>query len=222
MTVRWIGFQCLIWLLIALLLGELYGSVVAALGQSPVIGSAMVSTLLALFVLGYFLTCRRYSVFLLKKKSVRWVIFATLPAIGALGLSLSTFLMDGLEFNSQSLSSQWWIFLLWVPIVEELAFRLGLSSGLRRVSSPLVAAYGSSLVFGLMHGGFRLESLLMGAIVIPLGSVLMAWFCEYIFTRTNSILLCVLFHASCNGSALIFQAFDPRWLDWLGFLYISN
>lgn len=102
-----------------------------------------------------------------------------------------------------------WI--LWIPVVEELVFRAGISPTLRRLAGPIWGAWFAAAVFALAHGG--------GALVLPLGPFLLGLACEALVGLGGRIGPAIALHAACNGTVAVFVALDPRWLDWLGFLY---
>jgi membrane protease YdiL (CAAX protease family) len=82
--------------------------------------------------------------------------------------------------------------LLWGPVVEELVFRAGLQKWLsHRLSSPLVANFIVSFVFGLMHYALN-GQLATWLVIVP--SLALGW----VYCKTNSITFVVGLHASFN------------------------
>lgn len=110
-----------------------------------------------------------------------------------------------------------WI--LWVPLVEEIVFRVGIGSSLRRLGSPLWAIWFSALVFAMAHGAPTLSRLAAGEVGVPLGPFLLGLLCEALYLKTGRLLPIVALHAACNATPLLFALLDARWLEWLGFLY---
>jgi membrane protease YdiL (CAAX protease family) len=111
-----------------------------------------------------------------------------------------------------------WI--LWIPPIEELVFRRGVGRLFRRLAPGLIwPAWFSSLTFALVHAEPTLAHLLAGRVGLPLGPFLLGLGCEAALAASGRLLPAVLLHAACNGTATIFALIDPRWLDWLGFLY---
>lgn len=110
-----------------------------------------------------------------------------------------------------------WI--LWVPIVEELTFRVGVGDFLKRRYGNMWGAYFSILVFCGAHSVAQWNAPLDILFKVPMGVLLLAICCELIYHYTKSKIAIIYFHLACNLSALTFMLFDSRWLKWLVFLY---
>ncbi|WP_159455453.1 CPBP family intramembrane glutamic endopeptidase [Pseudobacteriovorax antillogorgiicola] len=149
-----------------------------------------------------------------------WWLLALSPAL----LAAIVAGLSGLNYNKSIAPSlhQLLISVFWVPLVEELMFRLGLTDLLKAKSPVLFAGYGSGIIFALMHTGFSWRHLVNLEFGLPLGPLLLAWASSWLLWKTNRICFCVIFHASCNGTVAIFQYLDPRWLSWLNMLYIKG
>jgi membrane protease YdiL (CAAX protease family) len=109
----------------------------------------------------------------------------------------------------------------WVPIIEELVFRGGIGRMLRPKIGPLWAAWFSALIFTMVHGTPTLERALNGQVGFALGAFLLGICCEALLYFSGSLLPGIAFHAACNATVMIFGVINPRWLDWLGPLYLK-
>ncbi len=116
------------------------------------------------------------------------------------------------SFRFDSTQVAW---ILWIPIVEECVFRMGIGRFLRGRIGPLWGAYASAILFAIAHSE---GPTLIPA--IPLGPLLLGLLCEAIDLRTGRITAAMAAHAACNASAWIFASIDPRWLDWLKDFYV--
>lgn len=146
--------------------------------------------------------------------------------LGPAGLILGGSILLGLLFGPRTLPSfevkaeDLWLgaaTVLWVPLVEELVYRRGLGRWLQARCGTWYGIYLASLIFALAHGvsfaGFLPTP--------PLGPFLLALSCELIYRRSGSLWGAIAFHGACNASALIFFWLDPRWLEWLRWLYLE-
>lgn len=179
------------------------------------VSAALVSSFLSLVtVIGV-----RFDLIEVMSPGKSWFLYlASLsPVLGALFISiLSSNQWSSIDtFNYRD----WLVFILWIPIVEEIFFRLGLGRFLRKVAGDKLAVYGTALAFAMLHSGliaFDFES-----VGVPLGPFLLSVACEILFIKTGRLCYSILFHMSCNSTVLVFTAWDARWLEWLNFLYIS-
>jgi membrane protease YdiL (CAAX protease family) len=110
--------------------------------------------------------------------------------------------------------------IVWIPVVEEIVFRLGFGSWLRRIWSGWMGMYCSALFFAWMHSQPTLERLSEGHLGLPLGPFVLGCFCEVIYKYSGRLGPAILFHGVCNATGWLFAAWDPRVLDWLAWLYI--
>lgn len=111
-----------------------------------------------------------------------------------------------------------WIWL--VPWAEEIFFRGGIGSLYRRILPGIAGLWLSAATFALAHAGITLANLLQGQVGLPLGPFLLGLLCESVYFLSGSLLPAIAVHASANATVAVFQLLDPRWLDWLGILYI--
>jgi membrane protease YdiL (CAAX protease family) len=106
------------------------------------------------------------------------------------------------------------------PLIEETVFRAGIGSFFRGMGGPWLGGYLSATFFSLMHTTPTLPRLLSGQAGFVLGPFLVGLACEYLFAKTGRFLPPFFFHLACNSTVLIFMVMDPRWLDWLSYLYL--
>ncbi len=85
-------------------------------------------------------------------------------------------------------------FALLPAVVEELAFRGFILSGLRKLRSPSAAVGISAVAFGILHGVLQ-QSLSAAILGLVLGIIAL---------RTNHLAPCMLFHATYNGLNLLY------------------
>ena len=111
-----------------------------------------------------------------------------------------------------------WIWL--VPWAEEIFFRGGIGAIYRRALPGLGGLWLSAATFALAHAGMTMENLLHGQVGLPLGPFLLGLLCESVYLLSGSLLPAIAVHASANATVAVFQLLDPRWLEWLGLLYI--
>lgn len=105
-------------------------------------------------------------------------------------------------------------FIIWIPCVEEIVFRLGLGGLARQRLGILWGAYTAALVFALAHGSGPYPS-------VPLGPLFLGLACEWLYVSSGQLSGAIALHAACNASAWIFAALDDRWLGWLRMLYLK-
>lgn len=111
-------------------------------------------------------------------------------------------------------------FVTLIPIFEELLFRGYISPIMQHRHGLYWGSYLSGVFFALAHSSFTISNLALP--LPPLGPLLLAWICDFLFIKSKHICFSIFFHASCNASALIFQIVDPRWLDYLHPLYLGK
>lgn len=110
-----------------------------------------------------------------------------------------------------------WVF--WIPVVEELTFRVGFGNFFRKRYGIMLGAYLSAILFAFVHTLPSVDKIAAGAIGIPLGPFFLAMANEFIVVSTGRLKPAILLHMACNASVPIFLYFDPRWLKWLSALY---
>ena len=119
---------------------------------------------------------------------------------------------------------QWVYFLasfLWIPPIEELVFRGGIGRILRPKIGPLWGAWFSAIIFTMAHGTPTAQRIINGQVGFALGAFLLGICCEGLLYLTGSLLPGIALHAACNATVMIFGVINPRWLDWLGPLYLK-
>ncbi len=115
-----------------------------------------------------------------------------------------------------------YLWLSWIPVVEEIVFRLGIGGWLRQLAGNFWGSYCSALCFALAHTMPTWARLSAGEIGVPVGPLLLGAVCEFLFVRSGSLRPCIVLHAVCNASVPLFVYFDQRWLAWLGLLFQTS
>ena len=110
-------------------------------------------------------------------------------------------------------------FILWIPFVEELVFRAGIGAALQRYAPGVWGMWFSALIFAWVHTSPSLSGLLKGQMGLPLGPFFLGLICEYLRVAGGSLVPAVIFHMVCNSTVVAFSLVDPRWMDWLSWLY---
>ena len=206
--------------ILLVLLSEAY-QVVGSVVSSPIVAALLLNSLLAACFLVYnrppipslFNFCSEFV-------ESRWIYFG----IGIYFLCLCLVPMFSSAFGSIPdrvfETPHFFVTIILVPIVEEVVFRLAIGGWIRAMWEGLGGYYLSALFFGTIHATPTIGRIVEGQVGVVLGPFLLALICEWLYYKTKSLLAPILFHGMCNGSVLIFMYTDPRWLDWLSFLYI--
>ena len=109
--------------------------------------------------------------------------------------------------------------IVWIPVVEELLFRVIVGNYLRTLVGNFWGCYCSVVCFAFVHSMPTLDRLITLNIGLAVGPLLVAIVCEYLYVKSGSILPAILFHAVANSSVAIFIYYDSRWLSWLEVFY---
>lgn len=109
--------------------------------------------------------------------------------------------------------------IVWIPVIEELLFRVIIGNYLRTLSGNFWGSYCSVVCFSFVHSMPTIDRLIALDIGLVVGPLLLAIACEYLYLKSGSILPAISFHAVANSSVAIFIYFDSRWLSWLDFFY---
>lgn len=146
-----------------------------------------------------------------------WVLPSLLVLLGTFSLTLvdSSGVSKPLHYRNSI------YFLVLIPLVEEVVYRGYLSFHLQKRYGIFWGAYLSSVFFALMHVQIDLNNFSLLSLGVPIGPLLLAWSCEWIYHHSRNIAFPLLFHVSCNATAVILQIFGPVWLDRLQILYLS-
>jgi len=149
--------------------------------------------------------------------NIKWY----LPSIALLSLVL-IFITVGTLFGERETlpinpSQISWI--IWIPIIEEIVFRVGIGDTLRRIGGAFFGTYLSVIIFSYMHSYPTYERLLAGSTGIIVGPLLLAVCCEWIWLGSRRLGPIITFHAACNATIVIFSLTDSRWLTWLNVFY---
>ncbi len=151
----------------------------------------------------------------------RWRVYlpSLIILIGVLGLALLTRLALPTA-TQQLISAEYLVFVLWIPIVEELVFRVGISAYFRKRLGIIWGCYFSALLFALVHTQPTVAAWLNWQIGLPLGPLLLGLANEAIYVSSGRIIPAIVLHAVCNLTVVIFAIVDSRWLSWLSPFYL--
>ena len=222
-------FMLTLWsAVLAVALAGVY-SFAISFGSEKIVAVAVVNTLYALPIV--WLLWRKSSVisgsslhfFSLKNK-----IFGDLAPAGALvgsallGALATRFFLPGATLNQGYSALYLCKVVIWIPLVEELVFRVGFGGMMRGAGGALLGSYFSALFFGLMHSLPTVDRVISLHFGIAIGPFLLGLVCEYLYAKRGRVLPIVLFHGACNATPLIFGVVDGRWLHWLALLYSSK
>ena len=174
--------------------------------------SQVVCIALPAILLTLFFTSRRKKTLLLDRLPSGQLVAATLMLaafVRPLGMEFaeavlylyppSADMLSRIDVMSQAISlvPNWWGLLLLIAVLpavcEELAFRGFVLSGLRHVGHKWWAIGLSAVAFGMVHPILQ-QQIAAAAVGLVLG---------YLAVQTGSLLLCILFHATYNGLALL-------------------
>ncbi|MBM4250616.1 MAG: CPBP family intramembrane metalloprotease [Deltaproteobacteria bacterium] len=149
---------------------------------------------------------------------------AYVPALAVVVGSMALAKLTGRDQAVALSTAEIWSFagsILWIPVIEELVFRGGVSQMFKAKLSPLWSAWFSAVIFTMVHGAPTLERLMSGNVGFALGAFLLALCCEALVYFSHSLLPAIAFHAACNATVMIFGILSPQWLAWLGPLYLK-
>ncbi|MDA9951619.1 CPBP family intramembrane metalloprotease [Oligoflexaceae bacterium] len=206
---------------LSLCLGGLY-HLLSGWGSLPWLAILIFNTVLAIVVLKFtpaFKTVSNQSrIHDFFASPIRLLAPAIVVVLGSVLIALIT------SERIQPLERERWSFLIatciWVPIVEEIIFRRGFGSFFRKLSGPIWGAYFSALLFAVVHTQPTLGRILAGEVGVPLGPFFLGLAVEALYSFSGQKLWpCIMLHAACNLSVVIFTVIDPRWLEWLSLLY---
>lgn len=107
-----------------------------------------------------------------------------------------------------------------VPIIEELFFRCGVTPIFKNIlTKKLPAILGSSLLFSLLHSSSFLQTGSFDNYLLPLGPFFLALISEWLYFKCSSIYPSIFFHISCNFTAVITWNFGQFPLEFLKVFY---
>ncbi len=176
---------------------------------------ACVNGALAIFI---FLVSSQKKVFGWTDLKLRYFYPSLAIVLGVVLLSLLSRMVGGA--TTVKSHPEIWAFIVLIPLVEEIVFRVGFGQFFRKYAGNVWGAYFSALLFALVHTLPTPEKLLTLQIGLPLGPFLLGLCAEWIYIKSSRLLPIYAFHAVCNATVFIFQHIDARWLDWLGLFYI--
>lgn len=186
--------------------------------QLPIWASAgIIHSLLAAITLLFYKQTPRETTATWKILLPGTAILLVQAALVLFSLASSDFSLSGPSLENIDLKYYAWI--TWIPIVEELTFRVGIGNFLKKKCGTVWGSYFSILIFCAAHSVALWNQPADLLLKVPVGVMLLAISCEFIYGYTRSKLSIIWFHSACNLSGLIFLFLDKRWLDWLNFLY---
>lgn len=211
---RYYPVALLLTLAIPITLAYLYN----ALPLQTWLAAAIANSVISLLLLAYYR--RHLSMLFLSRHNLRFY----LPSLAVLLFCALAIL--GASFYARPLRgtvpAHHYLWLIWIPIVEEIVFRLGIGSWLRSLAGNFWGSYCSALCFALAHTLPSWERISAGEVGIPVGPLLLGAICEFIFVRSRSLMPCIVFHVVCNASVPLFLYFDQRWFVWLSLLFQTS
>jgi len=215
-------------LFIALIFGEIYETALAAFSAEPFIVLASVNTLAAAFVLRWLHKNGKlkkadlhapYKVLLFLEKYPRVVYLPSLVVVFfiLLCLCISSFIGGAV---ASEVPWVMWLTVLWVPVIEEVLFRAGISRFLRKIGGHMWGGYFSAILFALVHTIPSAQNFANFNVGIPLGPLFLGLACEALYICRGKILPVIMLHMVCNLSVLVFTYLDTRWFTWLRYFYL--
>lgn len=143
-----------------------------------------------------------------------------LPAFAVFVVSLFlAFVKAETPYNYSYLSLKSLITVIFVPIVEEICYRLGLSRLFQSIGGRFWGGYFSVLVFTTMHGLPSIDRILNNQVGFFFGPFLLGIACELLFVWSKQLIPSILLHVACNSSAVVFSLAGGYWLTFFRFLY---
>ena len=148
---------------------------------------------------------------------------AYLPALLLLGLAVvaaaaTRLLAPPPTVEDQGGTPVLWV--IWIPLVEEVVFRLGVGGLFSRILTPKAfAAWFSAITFALAHAHPTPERWLDLSVSLPLGPFVLGLAAQLLLQASGRLGPAIALHAAANATVMVFAAMDPRWLSWLQFLY---
>ena len=110
-----------------------------------------------------------------------------------------------------------WVF--WIPVVEELVYRVAIGSLFRNVGGVFFGGYVSAMVFAFVHTMPTYDKLIAGQVGIPIGPFVLGICCESLLIVSDRVGPSIALHMACNATVPIFLWLDSRWLNWFEILY---
>lgn len=176
--------------------------------------SLLVNTGLTVIVLGYTVRSKSSEIF----RFHRFVWLGPIILVGSFLLSAvhAWWFQDAVR---ETWGPEQWIFVLWVPFVEDVVFRLGIGGWCRSQLGSWRGAYLSAMVFSFVHSMPTVHNLLKGEVGFALGPFFLALLGESLLIRTGSLLPSIVLHACCNATVMVFLGIDARVFEYFSWLY---
>lgn len=182
------------------------------------LAAALANSMFALLLLLYY---RHHLMTLFWSRHACWLYFPSLAVLVFCGLAILVASHYGSPLRGE-IAAQQYLWISWIPIVEEIVFRFGIGNWLRRLAGNFWGSYCSALCFALVHTLPLWERLSEGAIGIPVGVLLLGGMCEFLYVRGKSLMPCIALHVVCNSTVPLFLYFDQRWFDWLQIFFQTS
>ncbi len=116
-----------------------------------------------------------------------------------------------------------WTFVLvviWVPMVEEIVFRMGVLTALaRRFREPGLLIYLGALLFMLVHGAFTASGMFWPSLSPFWGAALLGGISGLIFMSGHRLAPVIFLHAACNATGYIFPWLSAELIEPIRWLY---
>lgn len=209
-----------VFFLLSIGLAELYS--IFPVSKDPVVGIGLVNSILCAIIL-VFLWWRGA----LKANRLRYPemggLIVWMPAVLVVAFALLVTLGSSVMSQSapsRELSYSPLVTVIWIPFVEEVVFRAGVGPIFRRTLSGLGGLYLSALFFAFAHSLPTIEKIAEGNVGVPIGALMLGFVCELIYVNTGRLMPAVAFHGACNLCGVLYALLDPRWLEWLDFLFL--
>lgn len=217
-------FLLLLTTILPIILAHTYELVQYLTNFSGWLAAASINTLIALWI-SYFFKNKLFRANKPAKLSIfgrhlpLWVAY--LPALVVLLVALVLPLISGLQGKRQAMGLGWEFicFIIWIPIVEELVFRVGIGRLYRNIGGSLWGAYFSAVTFAFVHSIPTVGRIAAGDIGVLPTHFALGLVCEWLYIKTNRVSVNIAFHIACNSVGPLFMLLDSRWLSWLGFLF---
>jgi membrane protease YdiL (CAAX protease family) len=183
------------------------------------VGAAMFHSFLTI---GFFIWSRKKfnKVPLLESKGPILYYYPSLVILGLAAIAAFSTRMTYGIVHTRGISEQYFFWILWVPIVEEIVFRGMIGEKFRASFGVLWGTWFSALVFALVHAKPTIANLAALNVGVPIGPFLLGLAAEFLLIKSRSLWPAIALHAACNATPVIFKLIDHRWLKWLEVLYI--
>jgi membrane protease YdiL (CAAX protease family) len=209
----------LIAIVASLCVGEFYSFSQRKLPFEPWMDLLLVNICLAALGLLIYSRLRKH---LFQIGHVGWTFVPSAVVLGGAWTLATIYPSARLEIQPSQAQVLFWVATVSIiPCVEEVLFRGVVASWLDKfLGQNFASLYASSLIFCFVHAMPTVQKVFSFNIAISLGTFLVGLVCHWLYRRSNSLLAPILFHASCNGTVIIFSLKSPKWFQTLNFLFL--